>query len=704
VKLLKDRFSYDLVKSTSSNKIGDVISLEPIKEFKSVSIANLNKSLTSSRVITGSVGIPVNPRTKRNISYTKLQVQDLNLSNDLKFIISPEASRKVLESVIQTSEPTDPQSPQSVVNEDDMFQMLEVSDDFELATKLKELTEEGKVEPIFYSPKLPEKNVPLRFRSVEESLKEVVFNINSPIINYWEAIDVQPLKVDIPIRTEKNSNLDTISNIPKNYIPFAKTKKLNIKKTPNPNIYNLPAIGDVDRESVTQEKPFYPYKDKHGIMYSCGRPISKELNNNLWKYYSAAGKDHGLSYITDDVRFTYPSIDEVKKEFFNSLALDGLVWPDKLPSWIIPHYQQNEKTNAGAFLVFNPKLYKAAERIFGFNSGISLSVETPKENFAEVSFDRSSKLPNKIVLMLKGNDKDNIKSFKTSDPFVDSTTSTYEVITDINEMSERFTPPGEVIYIHYDDPILRLLLHYQAKIEVSRTQFTLNSFGDKELIHTIPHSYIIIPTDDPTHTSLRGTGSKTLKFGHRTLNLTQSTVPDEWSGPTKDVMRLIGSYIDVWGREAYMNYYLGDDYHYPEGTFKLEFSDTTKDFNNFKRRENYVYLTKTVFEEFQEAQDSLLDEDKVPSFNEIISTLSLDNILLLSQVGDITMRELVEGEVTNIRANLEVNSFNPAQDSFYISTGDAVNDALNQLLNTEDSVLAESGDTFDPIDIFFTGG
>lgn len=659
--------------------IATVVTNEPIPIRKDPIVSKSYEPVIGYRQITPKPIVSTKPYT----TYEKIGIQDPVLPGDLQFIISPGRVEEILP--ILQGDKTTPLVPDDS-NLESLLGTNEFKDEFLLAARIKELADAGEVATVYYDPKPPERVVPLKFTSLEEGeLKKAQFNINSPIINYWEAIDISPPEVPIEVEVAKVNDTITYRNVPKNYVPFAKTKKLDKIEKVEPTRITVPGLAAVDPDSFQKRGDFKPYIDQYGLMYSNGFPVSKNLINKLWKYYTAIGDNPGLQYITEDVRFDYPSTEEVQGELFNSLAGNGLIWPDRLPSWLIPWYQQNTNTLAGSFLVFNPRLYSAAKKALGFQDTISLLVETPKEERAELAFDRDSVLPDKLVLMLRGNDKDNIKSFKTGNAFTDSSLAYYELITDVNEMTERFTPPGEVIYVHYDDPILRLLLHPAATISFSRSQLSLRSFGDQELVHTIPHTYIIIPTDDPRHTALRGTGSLSLSFGTRSLTLTQSTCPDEWAAPSKPVIDIVGSYIDVWGYDPFYNdYYLGDNYRYPEGTFKLVFSDTVKNFKPFTTNYKYISLSKNIFEQFLDSQNDLTTNDVSPSFTDIIGEFDTKDLLTLQgALQTSVLRELSEGDVTGRGAQLDADNFNPAQDSYYISTGDAVNDVISDFLDAQ---------------------
>jgi len=463
----------------------------------------------------------------------------------------------------------------------------------------------------------------LKFTQLDKgSLGGTTFKTESPITNYWETIDPYPPIGNKPIKPK--TEIKKVSNLPKYYPPFLKKTPVDVLIEDITKVIKIPALGVISPGSVKQKTSFRPFLDRYGIPYPGGYPLSVSLVNSLVAYYTATKQTTYLKKIEENIVIEEDNGEEAKARFFNTLAGPGLIWPQEIPDWYIPWMQKTSDTTAGNFVILNPRLYQAASRLFSFNQNMTLTVSTPKNFQAELKYNRDLGIPEKIVAVIKSNSTKNIQAYKTSDVYVDTTVSKYETIIDIDELSSKFQAPAEVIYIYYNDPILRLLLYQSAEITMVRDQFSMKSFGDNQLIYTIPKCIIIIPTDDPARCSLRGSGSKATSFGTRSITLTQSTVPSDWDGPNKPVMEVIGTYKDVWGMKQFHQSELNsDDFRYPEGTFKLVFSDTkrdTGDWMNYGSTKNNP-LEKTVFEKYKEAQDILLEKgsERIPTFDEVLA-------------------------------------------------------------------------------------
>ena len=277
-----------------------------------------------------------------------------------------------------------------------------------------------------------------------------------------------------------------------------------------------------------------PFQDPDiGLMYPGGRPLDMNIQNAITRYYMRNSTSFSEELLhTRLVNHTFNSIfteNQKKSAWYythrgefggrggsvNRVSIFGDNWPidTTLDDDSDPHVLH---PNADSLLPF----------VFGVNNYPSLLASVA--NNIDIDSYSPITVPSKIYFSLEGTKNDTETEVDVVlPPQINSTSSLYKRVIP-SELEKKAFAPVNIIYIKYDDPILKFLLHPTASVRWTKLQYNVEALGGTYMVNNIPRILVFMPTDNVAYYILNGAGSKMATLTTRTMNFCRELNPRGW--------------------------------------------------------------------------------------------------------------------------------------------------------------------------------
>jgi|TARA_R110000851_G_scaffold248000_1_gene400456 hypothetical protein len=286
-----------------------------------------------------------------------------------------------------------------------------------------------------------------------------------------------------------------------------------------------------------------PYHDRvTGVMFPGGRPLENQIQNNIYKYYynaeaTTGGYSKELSLMRP-VNHTFKSIYKYEKDLLRLWFAMHRGMPggegggiNKVHNFGDNYPIDTTIEDAGDAEIVHPNFDSLIPFVFNVRNYPSMRVKVDK-NVNITTY--NPEIPSKLIFVTKGttNNTDTTVSV-LKPPYINSTTTKYTRVNE-TELAKKSYAPMDIIYVKYDDPILRYLKHPSAVLSWTKTQYSLRYDGYVHIINYIPRVLIIMPTDNPAYHILNGSGSTLVDINERQISFCRGLDHASWFTHVRD--------------------------------------------------------------------------------------------------------------------------------------------------------------------------
>ena len=186
-------------------------------------------------------------------------------------------------------------------------------------------------------------------------------------------------------------------------------------------------------------------------------------------------------------------------------------------------------------------LHPAMDSLFPFIHGIQ---NFPQLTFTvedgwEASHTTIEKIPPKFYYFLDGLPSNpNVHIEFADPPYLWNVDSQYTQISD-KEANKKLIAPMHIVYLKYNDPVIKYLMDPTCKINFRRIEHNLRGAGYPHQVFAPPKVIVFLPSDNVAYTLLSGMGSRGVNINTRTMNICRGLSPRDWHTHSFDHSHLL---------------------------------------------------------------------------------------------------------------------------------------------------------------------